>query len=229
MYVLPPTIGLNKTVYLKRNNSVYTGYAGKEIGSDDLITCDLYFYVIGSFCDHSSLIYYMIRVQAVAVWLMFHWYDIGHKVVHLDSYYECNTRHYSSWFIPSYWDPISRPETNPPADPYNYDSRPSYDIFNCAAFSLEEQLVFNNSFGLEDCCHNNMHIYDHFVIGYDGSVRFYVDPCISPPSWQLGNSYDICDFVDNNDVCYSCFQDHTANSDNQPGVGVDWGDYWSIY
>jgi hypothetical protein len=48
--------------------------------------------------------------------------------------------------------------------------------------------------------------------------------------WVSGTSYDMfVNYVCYNDgVDYWCIQAHTASSSNEPGVGANWEDYWSV-
>lgn len=49
--------------------------------------------------------------------------------------------------------------------------------------------------------------------------------------WMDGSSYIIGDLVydSTTDTVYVCILDHTSNTTNQPGVGVDWETYWDVF
>jgi len=77
-----------------------------------------------------------------------------------------------------------------------------------------------------------------------GNVRLYHEGggegcCIAfwgPRNWVLGQTYEIygsptwCgEGVWHNNVQYECKQVHTAAAANEPGVGVNWAAYWSVF
>ena len=46
--------------------------------------------------------------------------------------------------------------------------------------------------------------------------------------WATGNTYEINDVVENNGSYYIAIQDHTSTTDDEPGTGVNWEDYWEL-
>src|SRR5690606_31949392 len=49
--------------------------------------------------------------------------------------------------------------------------------------------------------------------------------------WGTGNEYSVDDAVQNGDPksSYRCHTAHTAAAGNEPGVGEDWADYWTLF
>lgn len=45
-------------------------------------------------------------------------------------------------------------------------------------------------------------------------------------AWVTSTSYSPYDYVDNGGLVYRCIDSHTSGSTKEPGVGVDWEDYW---
>ena len=46
--------------------------------------------------------------------------------------------------------------------------------------------------------------------------------------WLITTSYDALDMVSNGYSTYICVAAHVASADEEPGVGVDWDDYWDV-
>ena len=46
--------------------------------------------------------------------------------------------------------------------------------------------------------------------------------------WLVTTGYVVDDAVTNGGETYACIQDHTAAAGDQPGVGVNWEDYWVL-
>jgi len=46
--------------------------------------------------------------------------------------------------------------------------------------------------------------------------------------WIVTTGYVIDDAVTNGGETYVCIQDHTAAAGDEPGVGVNWADYWVL-
>ena len=47
--------------------------------------------------------------------------------------------------------------------------------------------------------------------------------------WQDGTCYVVNDLVENNGDAYISTVDHCATPDSEPGVGVNWTDYWDLF
>jgi hypothetical protein len=47
-------------------------------------------------------------------------------------------------------------------------------------------------------------------------------------AWIVTTDYDIDDAVTNGGETYVCYVGHTATAGDEPGVGVNWGDYWVL-
>ena len=47
-------------------------------------------------------------------------------------------------------------------------------------------------------------------------------------AWVVTTDYFVDDAVTNGGETYVCIQDHTAAAADQPGVGVNWEDYWVL-
>lgn len=46
--------------------------------------------------------------------------------------------------------------------------------------------------------------------------------------WETSTSYNVNDTVHNIGNGYLCIQNHTSESNNEPGVGVNWNDFWDL-
>lgn len=46
--------------------------------------------------------------------------------------------------------------------------------------------------------------------------------------WASGETYVVNDVVENSGSYYIAIQDHTSTTDDEPGTGVNWEDYWDL-
>jgi len=46
--------------------------------------------------------------------------------------------------------------------------------------------------------------------------------------WSTTTSYVINDVVENDSSYYVCIQEHTSTTEDEPGTGVNWEDYWEL-
>jgi len=90
-------------------------------------------------------------------------------------------------------------------------------------------------------------IYDTINVRYDAIENYYdfseawqtgneyIDSKESPwtkteySDWQILTGYEIEDIKKHNGKYYECIAQHTSSSDDEPGIGQNWEDYWEQY
>ncbi len=62
---------------------------------------------------------------------------------------------------------------------------------------------------------------------YDDFQRKFTPTLV--PFWKSGTAYGVGNAVRRGGYFYSCMQAHTADAASQPGLGVDWNLFWTLY
>jgi hypothetical protein len=66
--------------------------------------------------------------------------------------------------------------------------------------------------------------------GSSGSSGSSGEGFVNRGSWSIDTTaYNVNDVVEDNRVVYVCIQDHAADTDNDPGTGVNWSQFWQIW